>query len=65
MKCTVSRYINGITLNPKEFVTDFGGRMIIFNSVMKAKLFLNKHKVKKFDGLYFEKPIKKESDAME
>ena len=50
----ISRHINGITLNPREYLLDKKDRVLEFESVEKAKQYLRRRGVKKFDGLHFE-----------
>ena len=51
----ISRHINGITLNPREYLLDKKDRVLEFESVEKAKQYLRRRGVKSFDDLYFER----------
>lgn len=39
----IGRHINGITLNPLEYVLDDNGDLIVFETEDKAKSFLREH----------------------
>lgn len=39
----IGRFINGITINPLEYVLDNSGNLMIFETEKKAKDFLKKH----------------------
>lgn len=39
----IGRHINGITLNPLEYVVDDNGELMVFETEDKAKDFLREH----------------------
>ena len=43
MKYLISRPINGIPINGKEYVLDENGNEIVFNTVLAAERFLARH----------------------
>ncbi len=53
MKCKIGRYPEGITLNPMEFVLNKFNKIMEFNTISKAKEFLNSKGIKRFNGIYF------------
>ena len=54
-RIVISRHINGITLNPREYLLDKKDQVLGFESAEKAKQYLRQHGVKRFDGFYFER----------
>ena len=58
-KIKIGRYINGITLNPMEFVLDERGNIKTFESINSAKTFLMKVGINNFEGYYFEREEEK------
>ena len=44
-KVMVGRHMNGITLNPLEFVLNDDGDVMMFDTVQEAKDFLTSHEV--------------------
>ena len=58
-KIKIGRYINGITLNPMEFVLDKKGNVKTFESIKSSKTFLRKAGINNFEGYYFEREEEK------
>ena len=42
-KYEIYRYINNITLNPREYILDDEGNQMLFDSAEDALVFMNKH----------------------
>jgi len=56
-KIIIGRHINGITLNPLEYIQDKDGEVIAFDTEKKAKEFLREHAVpeKEIEEFVFQK----------
>ncbi len=54
VKYKIARYINNISINGKEFILDDKNKIIEFDTIDKAKEYLEEHGITEFEGFDFD-----------
>jgi hypothetical protein len=61
----VYKHINGITINPREYLLDEEGELLRFHTERDAKYYLESKGITDLEGIYFEREGGDEVDGQE